>query len=257
MTQARANQPTPLQVVAPVADVLDRPNGARIRQMLYGETGMLLEEADGYRRVRATKDGYVGYVRADRLGEASPATHKVLSLATHLYTKPDFKSKDAASLSFGSQVTVLDRDGAFSRVKTGHFIPTVHLAPARAKFGDPAAIAELFLGTPYLWGGNSRLGIDCSGLVQTAALACGVPCPGDTGDQVAELGHAVPTHASLQRGDVIFWEGHVAMMVNERRIIHANAHHMSVAFEPLNEAIKRIAEQGDGDVIARRRMDLR
>ena len=123
----------------------------------------------------------------------------------------------------------------------------------RLKFNDLAAVAELFLGTPYLWGGNSRLGLDCSGLIQAACLACGVPCPGDSGDQSRDVGDALDPADPLRRGDLVFWNGHVGMMVNQTLMIHANAHHMATVFEPLEDATARIEAAGDGPVTARRR----
>jgi cell wall-associated NlpC family hydrolase len=245
-----------LQVEVPVVDILDRPRGTRIRQLLYGDMVEILGEAEGHADIRALRDGYRGVIRLDRLGEAADPTHRVVSLATHLYTASDIKSPEVATLSFGARVTVLDQSARFSRTKTGHYIPNVHLAPAKAKFRDPAAVAELFLGTPYLWGGNSRLGIDCSGLVQAACVACGVPCPGDSGDQSRQVGEPVGEGGGLQRGDLLFWPGHVAMMASGTMMIHANAYHMAVAFEGFEEGIARIAAQGDGELIAHRRIAL-
>jgi cell wall-associated NlpC family hydrolase len=116
------------------------------------------------------------------------------------------------------------------------------------------AVAELFLGTPYLWGGNSRWGLDCSGLVQAGLLACGLACPGDSGDQERELGTAPPEGTPAQRGDLLFWRGHVAWVSGDNMLLHANAHHMAVVFEPMDQAIARIEAQGDGPVTAHKRL---
>jgi hypothetical protein len=245
-----------LQVAAPVVDIEDQPGGARQRQLLFGEPVQPLELSDAHMKVRALRDGYTGYVRRDLLSSPSTATHKVMALATHLYERPDMKSRDVASLSFGAKVTVLGEEGRFSRTREGLYVPTMHLVPAHRKFRDPAAVAELFLGTPYLWGGNSRLGLDCSGLVQAACIACGIACPGDTGDQSRQLGEPTPVTGGRRRGDLIFWEGHVGMLVSDTQMIHATAGFMSTVYEPLDDAIKRIRDQGDGHVTARRRLTL-
>jgi cell wall-associated NlpC family hydrolase len=132
-------------------------------------------------------------------------------------------------------------------------VPKPHLRPISHPFRDPVTVAQLFFGTPYLWGGNSAFGIDCSGLVQAALLACGIACPGDS-DLQAALGNTVPDDAPMLRGDLIFWKGHVAMVVDDQTLIHANAHHMAVAYEPIDAAIARIKAQGGGTVTGRRRL---
>lgn len=254
MTRTEHTDDGTAQVVVPVADILDRPGGGRQRQLLYGAAVDVTGRGDGWFQVRARRDGYAGVMRADDLGAHVPATHHVTALATHLYAAPDIKSPDLASLSFGSELAIVAEAGAFGRTQAGYFVPLVHVAPVRRRFADPAAVADLFLGTPYLWGGNSRLGIDCSGLVQAACHACGLPCPGDSADQASAAGAAVAPDAPLARGDLLFWKGHVALALDDRRLIHANAHHMAVAYEGAEEAVRRIAGQGGGNVTGRRRL---
>lgn len=243
----------PRQVGVAVADLLDHPGGARARQLLYGDIVVPLDEMRDHVLIKAQRDGYVGYVVREALTDAVAPTHRVIGLATHLYEAPDFKSRDVVSLSFGTLLRLGDEQGAFHATHSGHFVPTMHVARASLKFNDLAAVAELFLGTPYLWGGNSRLGLDCSGLIQAACLACGVPCPGDSGDQSRDVGEALDPDDPLRRGDLVFWNGHVGMMVNHTLMIHANAHHMATVFEPLEDAAARIEAAGDGPVTARRR----
>jgi len=245
------------QVAVPVADIRGAAGGARLRQLLYGETVVAEGERDGWIAVRADRDGYRGVMDPEDLCEPTgAASHKVTALATHLYTEPDIKSADIASLSFGARLTLTGTEGAFGQTDEGLFVPMVHVAQARRRFADPAAVAELFLGTPYLWGGNSRLGIDCSGLVQTACLACGLACPGDSGEQELAAGAPVDDAAPLARGDLLFWLGHVAMAVGNDMLIHANAHHMAVVFEPAEDAVRRISAAGGGGVTARRRLAM-
>lgn len=244
--------PQPRRVIKPVCDLLRSPKGPRDRQILWGEIVEEYETHDGWSFVQARKDGYVGYVPTADLGPNSEPTHWVAKPATHVYDAPDIKSPDRAALSFGSRLTVLGETGAFAETAEG-FVPRVHLLPADRRLADPVAVAELFLGTPYLWGGNSRFGIDCSGLVQTALIACGAACPGDSDQQQAALGRDV-TDGQMQPGDILFWKGHCALVATENRLIHANAFHMAVSHEPLRAAIDRIKSQGDGPITAHKRL---
>ncbi|MEL0437897.1 C40 family peptidase [Phycobacter sp. K97] len=237
----------------PVVDLLRARGGLRDRQLLYGETVTVLSHDSHWAEIRASKDGYTGHVEASALDAPLQATHWVTAPATHAYEAADFKSRDLCALSFGSRVRVRAQTDRFAETELGH-IPKVHLSPIDTRLSDPVSVAESFLGTPYLWGGNSRFGIDCSGLVQAALLACGLPCPGDSGPQERELGTALPAGSSYQRGDLLFWKGHVALVRDPGSIIHANAHDMAVATEPLETAIARIASQGDGPVTAHKRL---
>lgn len=241
------------RVAVPVADLLRAPGGPRERQLLWGEEAGILEGRDGWSRVRAARDGYEGWLPDSVLSTPETPTHRVSAAATHLYEAPDFKSRDLHALSFGARLQVERRSGRFARTPQG-YVPAAHLSPIGQLQSDPVKVAELFLGTPYLWGGNSRAGIDCSGLVQAALLACGIPCPGDSTPQEAELGAALPGGTPPERGDLLFWKGHVALVHDPGTLIHANAHHMAVALEPLREAIARIAAQGDGPVTAHKRL---
>ncbi|MCB4457161.1 C40 family peptidase [Leisingera sp. McT4-56] len=235
-----------------VADLLRAPNGARDRQLVYGEPVTVYEDRDGWAFVQAAKDSYAGYVPSAALTQPFEATHWVSAAATHAYSADDFRSPETHALSHGSRVQVLGGEGRFADTNLG-FIPARHLSPLGDHANDPVAVAELFLGTPYLWGGNSSFGIDCSGLVQAALLACGTPCPGDSDMQEAELGQPAPA-GDYRRGDLLFWKGHVALVRDAETLIHANAHDMAVAIEPIADAIARIAAQGDGPVTAHKRL---
>lgn len=238
-------------IAVPVTDLRDQPSGKRDRQLLFGDAVTVVERKDGWAFVQAAKDGYCGYVPDSAMGPATAPTHRVSALGTHLYTQANLKSAETASLSFGSLVQVKGSEGKFALTDQG-FIPAVHLRPVTEFFTDAAGVAQMFAGTPYLWGGNSRGGIDCSGLVQTALLACGKACPADS-DQQRSVGSLLPDDVPLQRGDLIFWKGHVAMAVNAATLIHANGHTMSVAYENIEACIARIAAQEGIDVLMRRR----
>jgi cell wall-associated NlpC family hydrolase len=241
------------RVLVPVADLDRKPGGQRDRQILFGTLVTVLEDRDGWSFVQSLRDSYVGYVRTTALGPARDATHVVATPATHLYETESFKSRDLAHLSFGARVTVLHELKRFWETPDG-FIPKSHLRPVSRPFTDPVTVAQMHFGVPYLWGGNSVLGIDCSGLVQAALLACDITCPGDSDLQRAMLGQDLSEAEEARRGDLYFWKGHVGMVVDTETLIHANAHHMAVVYEPLRQATLRIEAQGDGPVIARKRL---
>lgn len=215
--------------------------------MLFGDKVQVLSASGGWSYIRAEKDGYSGYVSKPSLGLDKSPTHWIKAPSTHVYEAPNMKSPDVMPLSFGSRITVLAITNGFAETPEG-FIPDVHITPMGTQMHDPLDVAALFLGTPYLWGGNSRFGIDCSGLVQVAFFACGRPCPGDSGQQESALGAALPPETTPRRGDLLFWKGHVAMVHDPDTLLHANAHHMAVSYEPLRPALERIEKQGDGIV---------
>ncbi len=238
-------------VAVPLADLCASPGGARDRQVVLGDALVVIERRDGDVFVQMGKDGYCGWLMAGAVGPAVVPSHWVAAVGTHLYPEPRVQARELAALPFGARLAVLEDDGKWARV-AGGFVPSVHLRQVRDGFDDPVAVAEMFLGTPYLWGGNSRDGIDCSGLVQAAWLACGRDCPGDS-DMQQGLGAALAEAEALRRGDLIFWKGHVAMVVDEDRLIHANGHSMDVRHEGIAATVARIAAQGGGPVVARRR----
>jgi hypothetical protein len=242
-------------VAKPVADLRQRPELGRDRQLRYGEHfGFGESRSDGFVLGRSEDTHHSGWVAE---GDVLPAsaraapTHRVWVRQTHAYAEPDFKSPEVAALPHLSKLVVSGQEGRFSQTELG-WIPTVHLSDAYAK--DPVTVAELYLGVPYLWGGNSIWGLDCSGLVHAALLACGVDCPSDSGMQERALGEDASPDTSPRRGDLLFWKGHVAWVVDDETLLHANAYHMATAYEPITKAIERIAAQGDGPVTAHKRL---
>lgn len=241
----------PASVIVPLTDLCASPGGPRDRQLLLGDAVTVIDREAGLAFVQSAKDGYCGHVAEAALGPAHRATHRVAAPATHLYSEPRVQAREIASLSFGARLALSGQTDRFAETPHG-FVPLVHLAPADSLMPDPVDVAALFLGTPYLWGGNSRAGIDCSGLVQASLLACGIACPGDSDLQAQTVGVELDPDAPLRRGDLVFWKGHVAMVADAARLIHAYGHIMSTGYEGIDAAIARIAASGM-PVLTRRR----
>ena len=242
-----------MRLVVPAAAVRAAPSvdAEQVDQLLFGERFDVVEIADGFAWGQAARDGYVGWVEAAALSPRPlAATHRVSALRTFAYLEPSIKAPPRGPFSLNALVTVTDLDGALARIEGAGWAPLGHLTPVGAAFADPVDTAERFLGTPYLWGGRDSLGIDCSGLVQQAFHAAGRACPRDS-DQQMRLGRDAPLEDPA-RGDLVFWRGHVGMMLDGRRLLHANAHHMAVAVEPLAEAVARIAAAGSPPIACRR-----
>ncbi|WP_309665667.1 NlpC/P60 family protein [Tabrizicola sp.] len=239
-------------VLEPVVDLLALPGGARDRQLLLGDAVTVIDRDAGHAFVQAAKDGYCGWVADAAVGVGMAPSHWVASPATHVYPEPRVQARERLALSLGARLAVVGVNGAWAETEWG-FVPASHLRAIGDWASDAVSVAESLLGTPYLWGGNSRAGLDCSGLVQLALHAAGRVCPGDS-DQQQGLGVAIAETAALVRGDLLFWQGHVAMVADADRLIHANGHTMSVVHEGIISATVRIAAQGGGPITARRRV---
>ncbi|MET3613862.1 cell wall-associated NlpC family hydrolase [Rhizobium aquaticum] len=234
-------------VTAPVADLRPKPDmSAGIdTQLLFGETLRIFERRDGWAWVQAETDGYVGYMaEGDLVSPAQQSTHWIIQPRTFVYPEPDMKRPRALALSLGSRITVIGeaetRGTRYLLLAGGGSVIAAHCVPVGPAAGDDyVAIAARLLETPYLWGGKSAFGIDCSGLVQLSMLMAGKPAPRDSDMQAAGLGAEIGFD-ELRRGDLVFWKGHVAIMEDEETMIHANGHTMSVAREGLKAAVERI-----------------
>lgn len=226
-------------------------------ETLFGETVTVYDEQEGWAWVQLQQDRYVGYLPSVALGEgAGSPTHRITALRTYVFPAPGIKLPPMSLLSINSLVEVAGAEGGFLTLSSGGCIPAVHAAPVDERAQDFVAVAERFLGAPYLWGGRSSLGLDCSALVQLSLQAAGIACPRDTDMQERALGKRVevaPDLTGLRRGDLVFWKGHVGIMSDADTLLHANAFHMETSKEPLAAAVKRIAAGGQ-DVSAIRRL---
>jgi cell wall-associated NlpC family hydrolase len=240
----------PARIWVAVADLRSapRPDAGQSTQLLLGDGVKVFDEHEGWAWVQAESDGYVGYVATDALAEpGARPTHRLAVPRSFLYPGPDLRFPRANVLSMGSAIEVSGfaetRGTRYALLATGEAIIANHLQPVGEFAGDYVAVAETLLATPYLWGGVSAFGIDCSGLVQLSMRMAGRFVLRDSDMQAASIGDSVDPGADfsmLRRGDLVFWKGHVAIMVDAVTMIHASGHTMMVSREGLKQAISRI-----------------
>jgi cell wall-associated NlpC family hydrolase len=253
---ARYIVPEPMQVVTPSCPLRRSPDPSaeQMDQLIFGERFDVLTGRDGFAYGQARRDGYVGWAPREALAPSgSPPTHWVRALRTFVFPQASIKTPPVLCLSTNALVSVEAVEGRFAKLAAGGWAPADHVAPLGEVETDPAAVARRYLGAPYLWGGRDSVGLDCSGLVQQALYACGLFAPRDS-DMQAKLGVAIERADDLKRNDLVFWRGHVGLMLDAERLIHANAYHMAVAVEPLAEVIPRIVAAGGGEPTAFRRL---
>lgn len=272
--------PVSRRITKPVADLCATPGGSRDRQMLFGQhLRVYAVTAQGWGLVETVLDRYSGWIDMAHCaapGDEISPRYRITAASSYAKTTPGLKTPGTViPLSLGSHIVLCDETAREDRShattggteadtwspilwsdagnETPMFVPAQHLSPLRQPETDPVAVAERLLGVPYLWGGNSAFGIDCSGLVQIACHACGIPCPGDSDQQQALLGQTLAPGTAPRRGDLLFWAGHVGWVARPDMLLHANAYAMAVTVESLTQAIARIARQG-GPVLRHARL---
>ena len=241
------------QVNVPFVDLLGSPDGKRNRQLIYGSKVKYFSAAKGWAFIQNTYDNYVGYVPESTIASETQKTHIVTAPLAHVFMEPNIKSKNIEILPLAARVSGEMIGNGFLETELG-WISVSQLKRKTELYKDPVEVSKLLQNTPYLWGGNTTLGIDCSGLIQISLLLCGIDCPGDSDQQMNTLGHNLDIGSPRKKGDILFWKGHVAWALNERQILHANAYHMATVIEEANQAIERIKKQDNNSVIAHKRL---
>jgi cell wall-associated NlpC family hydrolase len=230
------------RVAAPSVFLRGRPDRSAevATELIHGEEVAVIFSRADWSEVENLTDGYRGFIETVALGPAIQATHKVDALRTHLYPEPNLKVAPVAALSFASRLRPIGERGGFAELSTGGWIFVRHLAPLDATEPDYVRTARRFLGVPYLWGGRTSLGLDCSALVQLSLAAAGMAAPRDSGPQRAQLGQRVLGDAPPRARDLVFWPGHVGIMIDGERMVHANAHFMAVTEDSLADVVGRV-----------------
>jgi cell wall-associated NlpC family hydrolase len=254
----RFEEPRAMTVAAPLAPLTLQPDAEMplATQLLHGEGFAAYERDDAWTWGQSGADGYVGYIPSACLVDAGPApTHRLAQTVTHVYPEPTKRARPIGWLTYGALVRAEAAEAGFAALETGGFVPMLHLAGIGTCAEDWVAEAQRLVGAPYLWGGRSPAGLDCSALVQLALQGAGQACPRDSDMQQGELGTTVPDEAALVRGDLVFWRGHVGIMLDGARLLHSNGHHMATVIEPLADAQARIAAAEKGAVLRIARLD--
>ena len=241
------------QVNVPFVDLLGAPDGERHRQLIYGSKVKYFGETDGWAFIQNAYDNYVGYVPRETINLDTNKTHIVSAPLSHVFSEPNIKAKNIATLPLAAKVSGKTVENGFLEIELG-WIPVRHIKLKTEFATNPVEVSKLFLNSPYLWGGNTCLGIDCSGLIQISMLLCGLNCPGDSDQQLNSIGQSIDIGSPQKTGDILFWKGHVAWVLNEAHILHANAYHMITVIEKTSDVIERIKSQEGNNIVAHKRL---
>lgn len=236
-----------------------RPSASLDTEFLFGEDIIVFDRKDGWAWAKSECDGYVGYLPSGGIfpsDNCQEPTHRISALRTFLFPEPSLKVPPVQLLHHGSRLQIVDTSGKYSALHDGGFVYTHHIRALNDFDTDPVETARRYMYTPYLWGGRSSVGLDCSALVQLAWQACGIPCPRDSDMQQADFGKQIPFDGDegvLNRGDLVFWKGHVGIWINSQQFLHANASDMCVREKPFKAVADHIDTMGEGPVLSVRR----
>jgi len=241
-------EPSRFHINAPVATLYRSPDHSQAieTQLIYGEAVDVLDQNKDWAWVQSVCDGYVGYIARNQMTQAhaeQQATHRVSNIGSFIFPNNSYKDTPKNTLSYGSLVTIVSEKDGMSKLSDGGYIPSAHLAPVDFHSEEPVAEAFRFLGVPYLWGGRSHIGLDCSALIQLVLQACNYKCPRDSDLQEKHLGKPIDRD-DVQGGDLVFFRGHVGMMVDDSTLIHANDRSMAVSIDDLDEYVRWRSKQG-------------
>ena len=241
-----------MNVIKPSASMRSRPNiDAYLEtECLFGEKLEILSNDKEWSFCKLLTDNYCGWVQNTSLGKTNRCTHRVLTLRTFIFTEKHVKSKIIYNIPIGSKLNVIKTGKTWSEITLPKkfnfqigYVPSKHIVNIKNKVKDWVSVAEQFLNAPYKWGGRNSLGIDCSALIQLSCEAYGKALPRNTNDQLRFKDVITKDLNSLKRADIIFWRGHVGVMVDSLNILHANAFHMKTVIEPLNDVILRMSQE--------------
>ncbi len=236
------------QIATPIASLRkDMSNSSELEtQCLFGEKVFIKSSKKNWLLCKTLNDSYQGWIEKKNVDIITLSSHKIINLISNIYKKPDVKSEVITKLYFNSQVSINYFNETWSEIHYKnkiYYISSKHLAPIKEINKEWIDVAFSFLGAPYLWGGKTFIGIDCSGLVQLALSASGILVPRNTDEQAKNSHNRLKTVSKIERGCLIFWKGHVAIALKKNKLLHSNAYHMCVQTEPLNKALSRIKEK--------------
>ena len=261
--RVRAERYAPIKskvVSTGIVDVKKTPNNSAplLTQAFFGEEVSMLDEANGWAFCQLNSDGYVGFLKSEHLStHGLQPSHSVAVPLSHVYPKPDVRAPIGMAIPFGAQVTISEgvEEKRFSEVRGLGWIYKRHLKPLGSLNADYLQTAAMFLHAPYVWGGKTALGLDCSALVQLALNYAGKDCPRDTDQQLEMLGRSVGANISAcEKGDLVFFPGHVGFMLDKMRLLHANATYMRVTLDKLESVVSRLSMVHDNPVVDIRRL---
>ncbi len=242
------------RIKAPVANLYSDQGTTLERQFLFGEAFCVTAEQNGWAEGYRPSDQYAGFLRVDDLAGWADPSNRISDMGGHVYAVPNFKTVPMMHLPFQAEITVVGEEGHYVELAGGGFVHQQQVESLVAIEPDYVKTAERYLGVPYLWGGNTQYGLDCSGLVSAALKRAKIDCAADSGAQEKTVGERLTHSEPLQRGDFVFWEGHVGLIHGPDMLLHANGYHMKTVLEPFEQACTRILAAGNGPVTSRKRL---